>query len=635
MDIHAILQKYWGYSSFRPVQENIIRSVLNGKDTLALLPTGGGKSICFQVPALAKEGICIVISPLIALMKDQVENLLSRGISATAIHSGLHQREIELILRDCINKKNKFLYLSPERLKNELLKNSIQQMEVCLLAVDESHCISQWGYDFRPPYLEIADFKKLLPQNIPVLALTATATEDVIKDIQFRLNFRNENVFRKSFYRENLNYYVFKEEDKQKRLLQIITRTPGTGIVYVRNRRKTKEIADFLNKNNISADYYHAGLTFEEREKKQNSWKSSKTRIIVATNAFGMGIDKPDVRFVVHVDIPDNLEAYFQEAGRGGRDEKRAYAILLYENVDITELYRNFEASFPPVETIRNVYQALCNFFQIPMGTGEGASFDFDLYSFAREYKFDTSVVFNSLAFIERAGFIAMTDAIKNHSKIYIPLSREDLYRFQVANEKYDNFIKLLLRSYSGLFSSFVAIQEKTLAQRSGISLETIQQALSQLANKQVILYQPQTENPQLMFVQNRVESRHLLFSQQVYDDRKKIAQNRLDSVVDYVTDAAKCRSSALLDYFNEKQSVSCGKCDVCLRQNKKEFNSEEFIGLRKTVVSLLENENLSIDNLAKKLHCSEEKIAKVARWLLDNKDVYKENDDLILNKNF
>ena len=632
-NIQALLQKHWGYSSFRPLQEDIICSVLDGKDTLALLPTGGGKSICFQVPALAMDGICLVITPLIALMKDQVENLTARGIAAAAIHSGLHPREIELVLADCIRKKIKFLYLSPERLKNELLKNCVQQMDVCLLAVDESHCISQWGYDFRPPYLEIAEFRKILPQNTPVLALTATATEKVVQDIQLRLNFRKENVFCKSFYRKNLTYYVFKEEDKLKRLLQIITRTPGTGIVYVRSRRKTKEISDFLNRNHLSADFYHAGLLVKAREEKQNNWMCGKTRIIVATNAFGMGIDKPDVRFVVHLDIPDNLEAYFQEAGRAGRDEKRAYAILLYEEEDIVKLCDNFDESFPPVETIRNVYQALCNFFQIPIGNGEGASFDFDIQSFKQIYKFNSLVVFNSLAFIERAGFISLSDTVSNCSKVHIPISREELYRFQVANEKYDNFIKLLLRSYSGLFTLFVPVREKELAQRSGLSPAVVEQTLTQLSNKQVIIYQPQTDNPQLTLTENRVETRHLFFSQAVYNDRKKTARNHLDAVIHYVTTNTKCRNKLLLEYFNEKQSVRCGKCDVCLRRNKEELSREEFEGLQKSIQFLLEKGSLDIDGLVKKMHYPEEKIIQVVRWLLDNELIEKKMDKLAIKK--
>jgi len=629
MDILSILQKYWGYSSFRPVQEDIIRSVLSGKDTLALLPTGGGKSICFQVPALIMDGICIVISPLIALMKDQVENLTARGIPAAAIHSGLHQREIELVLADCIGKKIKFLYLSPERLKNDLLKNTVQQMKICLLAVDESHCVSQWGYDFRPPYLEIAEFRQLLPPHVPVLALTATATEEVVKDIQFRLNFQAENVFRKSFHRENLTYYVFKEEDKLKRLLQIAVRTPGCGIVYVRSRRKTQEIAEFLVKNNIPADFYHAGLDFQQREKKQNNWMKDKTRIIVATNAFGMGIDKPDVRFVVHIDIPDNLEAYFQEAGRAGRDEKQSYAILLYENADIDELYRKFEASYPPIETIRNVYQALCNHFQIPIGNGEGATFDFDIQDFNHKYKFSSWITFNSLSFIEREGFISISDAVNNSSKVHIPLSREDLYRFQVANAKYDNFIKLLLRSYSGLFSMFVSINEQELARRANLSADIIKQTLMQLSDKQVIIYQQQTENPQLTFVESRVETRHLSFSQQVYNDRKKSAQTRLETVIHYATSSTKCRNKLLLEYFNEKSSVRCEKCDVCLRRSEEELSQEEFDVLQKSILSLLEKESLDIGGLVKKLYYPEQKVIQVTRWLLDNETIEKEIDRL------
>ncbi len=619
MDIHKILEQYWNYSSFRPLQEDIIRSVLAGNDTLALLPTGGGKSVCFQVPALAKDGMCIVISPLIALMKDQVENLVKRGIPAAAIYSGMHIREIELVLTNAVRGKLKFLYLSPERLKNDLLKNMVQQMPVNLLAVDEAHCISQWGYDFRPPYLEIAEFRKLLHKDVPVLALTATATHEVVKDIQFRLNFKKENVFQKSFYRQNLTYYVFKEENKLKRLLQIITRTPGTGIVYVRSRRKTQEIVDFLNKNKITADFYHAGLGMKDRERKQNRWMSAKTRVIVATNAFGMGIDKPDVRFVIHIDAPDNLEAYFQEAGRGGRDEKQAYAILLYENTDIGGLYESHRKAFPAMEKIRNVYELLSNYLQIPIGNGEGASFDFDVYQFIREYKLNSLEVFSSLSFLERAGFLFMTDAVDNPSKVYIPLSREEMYRFQVANEQYDNFIKLLLRSYSGLFTVFTSIEEKELAQRAGTTVDIITEVLKQLDARQVIVYQPQTENPLITFLQNRIDSRHLLFSKQVYDDRKQIAKERLDTVIDYVTSSAKCHSKALLAYFGETESIRCGKCDICLRQNKEELSEEEFHYLQQEIQSLLQDGIKSIDEIVNRLHYPQQRIIQVIRWLREN----------------
>ena len=631
MNIQAILQKHWGYSSFRPLQEDIIHSVLSGRDTLALLPTGGGKSICFQVPAMAKEGICIVITPLIALMKDQVENLQTRGIPAATIYTGMHLREIELILANAIKGNLKFLYISPERLKNELLQNSVKQMKVSLLAVDEAHCISQWGYDFRPPYLEIADFRFFLPENTPVLALTATATENVVEDIQLRLQFKEQNVFKKSYFRDNLTYYVFKEENKLKRLLQIITRTPGTGIVYVRNRRKTKEIAQFLQKNRISADYYHAGLEMDVREEKQTNWKSNKTRVIVATNAFGMGIDKPDVRFVVHLDIPDSLEAYFQEAGRGGRDEKRAYAILLYEAVDISDLQRNFETSFPPPDTISTIYQALCVFLQIPMGNGKGISFNFNMLQFSNEYKFSSVTVFNSLKFLERAGFFSLSEDFKETSKVYIPVTREELYRFQIANEQYDDFIKLLLRSYTGLFSAFTSIQEKELAKRAKVSEETIVLILRHLNKVKVLIYQEKTGNPTIHFLQNRIETKHLFLSEEVYDKRKQIAMQRLEKTKNYVEQSIKCRSRVLLDYFGEKQSHPCGKCDACLRRNKRELTDEEFNKLREQIIHLLNQQDMTIDALVETLQYPEQKIIYAVRWLMDNGEIYKTMDVLSL----
>ena len=631
MDIQAILQKHWGYSSFRPLQEDIIYSVLDGRDTLALLPTGGGKSICFQVPAMAKEGICLVITPLIALMKDQVENLQTRGIPAATIYTGMDIREIELVLANAIKGSIKFLYISPERLKNELMQNSVKQMKVSLLAVDEAHCISQWGYDFRPSYLEIADFREFLPENTPVLALTATATESVVDDIQARLHFKEPNVFKKSYFRDNLTYFVFKEENKLKRLLQIINRTPGTGIVYVRNRRKTKEIAQFLQHNRISADYYHAGLEMDVREERQNDWKSGKTRVIVATNAFGMGIDKADVRFVVHLDIPDSLEAYFQEAGRGGRDEKRSYAVLLYETVDILELQRNFENSFPPPDTICTIYQALCVFLQIPMGNGEGIAFNFNMHQFVNEYNFSSITVYNSLKFLERAGFFTLSEDLKEASKVYIPVTREELYRFQIANEQYDEFIKLLLRSYTGLFSAFTSIHEKDLAKRARTSEETIAQVLHNLNRSKVLVYQEKTENPTIYFLQNRIESKHVFLSEEVYAKRKQVARQRLEKTIDYVEQSLKCRSRILLDYFGESQSNRCGKCDVCLHHNKTVLADDDFDKLRKQITDSLSQQPQTIDDLVETLHQPEQKIIHALRWLLDNDEVRQRDNVLVV----
>jgi ATP-dependent DNA helicase RecQ len=627
LDIKSILHRYWGYSAFRTMQEDIILSVLEGRDTLALLPTGGGKSICFQVPALALDGVCIVISPLIALMKDQVENLKKRNISAAAIHTGMHVREIDMILNSCLRGENKFLYLSPERLKNTLMQNAIQQMKVCLLAVDEAHCISQWGYDFRPPYLEIAEIRNILPNTVPVLALTATATPEVVKDIQNKLCFKTENVFQKSFIRNNLTYFVLKEEDKLKRLLKIAQKTRGTGIVYVRNRKKTKDIATFLNKHQHSADYYHAGLNMQERTKKQYLWTQGKTRIMVSTNAFGMGIDKPDVRFVVHMDLPDTLEAYFQEAGRGGRDEKRSYAILLYENADIHNLIQNFENSFPSLETIQNVYQALGNYFRIPVGNGEGLTFDFDNNDFARTYHFKPLIAYYALKLIEKSGLILFTDPYSNASKMFIEASREDLYKFQVENAAYDAIIKLLLRSYSDCFTDFTRIYESELAKRANKNINYIIDSLKKLHELGIIIYQQQTEKPRIVFLENRLETKYLLLSEDIYKKRKEVAKARMDSVIQYVGNQTKCRSKQLVAYFGETESVRCGKCDICLERNKMELSALEFDTILESIKPVLQKQDISINALVDHSHYPEEKIIKVVRWLLDNNKIIQSEE--------
>ncbi|HNQ84153.1 MAG TPA: ATP-dependent DNA helicase RecQ, partial [Bacteroidales bacterium] len=480
--------KYWGHSAFRPMQEEIIRSALDGKDTLALLPTGGGKSVCFQVPALAMQGVCLVITPLIALMKDQVENLKKKGIKAVAVYSGMHRNEIQMAFDNSVFGDMKFLYLSPERLQTEQFQQALRRMKVCLLAVDEAHCISQWGYDFRPPYLKIADIRQFLP-GVPVLALTATATPGVISDIQKNLAFRAENVFRKSFERKNLTYAVIREEDKNSRLLRILKKVPGVGIIYVRNRKRTVETATFLRKQGIKADFYHAGLDMAARSRKQEAWIREDIRIICATNAFGMGIDKPNVRLVVHIDLPDSIEAYFQEAGRGGRDEKRSYAVTLYNAADIAKLKENLEKEYPPVDLIKAVYQSLGNYFQLPVGSGKDESFDFELYAFCRNYGYNPVVTYNALRFLEREGYIAMNESLETPSRIHFEADRESIYRYQIENQSMDAFVKLLLRSYSGVFTEFVQVNEVELARRAGLKEENVVANMVKLQKAGILSY--------------------------------------------------------------------------------------------------------------------------------------------------
>ncbi len=487
MPLKTILLKYWGYSHFRPMQEDIIQSVLDGKDTLALLPTGGGKSLCFQVPAMLKPGICIVISPLIALMKDQVENLNKRGINAKAIYSGMHPNEIEITLNNAVYGDVKLLYVSPERLQTDSFREHLKKMKVNLIAVDEAHCVSQWGYDFRPPYLKIADIKAIL-QNVPILALTATATPEVVEDIQNKLEFKQKNVFQKSFERKNLTYFVIKSDDKLARLLRVINKVKGTGIVYVRSRKKTVEIANFLNKNGIKAGYYHAGLESKIRNDQQKLWMRDSNKVIVATNAFGMGIDKPNVRFVVHLDLPDTLEAYFQEAGRAGRDEQASFAVILHDNADLLALDQNFQNAYPEKEYIKNVYQALGNYFQIPEGSGKDQSFDFDLRDFCDQFRFNVITAYNSLKFLEKEGYIILNEDPNQSSVVHFTIGKEDLYRFQIENPSTDNFIKIILRSYGGVFADFVKISEVEIAKRSKSDVEKVQKMLQLLAKSINIL---------------------------------------------------------------------------------------------------------------------------------------------------
>jgi ATP-dependent DNA helicase RecQ len=627
--IHQLLTRYWGYTVFRPLQEEIILSVMDGRDTLALLPTGGGKSLCFQVPGMAMEGLTLVITPLIALMKDQVENLRKRGIPAEAIYSGMSPRENELAMNHAVYGPAKFLYLSPERLVSERFRESLQYLRIKLIAVDEAHCISQWGYDFRPPYLRIAEVRKHLP-GIPIIALTATATPAVVEDIQDKLEFPVRNVFERSFERKNLAYVVFREENKLDRLLRIVKNVPGTGIVYVRNRRKTREISIFLNRENINADFYHAGLAPPEREKKQDAWKRGSLKIMVSTNAFGMGIDKADVRFVVHMDLPDSPEAYFQEAGRAGRDEKKAYAVLLFEDADILDARHNLALSFPEPDYIRNVYRALGNFLNLAPGTGRDTTHEFDIMAFCSTYDFKPLVTFNALRFIEREGFITMNEAMETHSRIVFNIRKDELYRFQVENAIYDPLIKTILRSYGGVFTEPVSISENELGTRLSVNRDFISKMLIQLHRLEVLTYIPATDKPRITFSSELIRADDLRISPQNYHERLAEAKARLESVINYAVTTNMCRSQMLISYFGQTETKRCGICDYCVQRNKAELSELEFNHISDTIKPLLKVAGCSLQQLVEACpRTSEEKIINAVNWLVDNNKIELSDDGL------
>ncbi|MCU4165980.1 RecQ family ATP-dependent DNA helicase [Carboxylicivirga caseinilyticus] len=626
MDIfHHILKQYWGYTQFRPLQEDIIRSVASGKDTLGLMPTGGGKSLTFQVPGLAKEGICLVVTPLIALMKDQVENLRRRDVKAAAIHSGLTRDEINTILENCIFGGTKFLYLSPERIGTELFLEKLPHMQVSMLAIDEAHCISQWGYDFRPSYLKIAEIREHLP-GVPILALTATATPEVVKDIQQKLHFKEENVFEKSFKRDNLAYVVRYAEDKEEQLLMVLKKVPGSAVVYVRNRKKTKEYAELLLKNGISASSFHAGMPQEVKDQRQKQWTNGEIRVMVSTNAFGMGIDKPDVRLVVHMDAPDSLEAYFQEAGRAGRDEKKAYALLLWSNNDKARLKRSIPISFPEKETVINVYKALGNFFQLAVGSGFGMVYDFDMGLFCSTYKLNVMVVFNSLKILQRAGYIEFTEELNLSSKVIFIMRRDELYKFQVANEVYDNFIKLLLRSYTGLFTEYVSINEEVLAKRMNVTRQKIYEYLVTLSKLKVIKFIPQRKTPLITYTTSREDDKYIELRKEVYQDRKARYEDRIQSVIEYGSTNHICRSKLLLSYFGQKNIENCGHCDVCQQMKKTELSVKDFDEIERLVKKQLKNQAMTLNQLSVNLKIDDDNLMKVIRWL-EEYEVIGENE--------
>lgn len=596
--IRQLLKKYWGYDDFRPLQEEVITSIMQGHDTLVLMTTGGGKSLCYQIPALAKEGVCLVISPLVALMKDQVEQLCKRGVKASLLVSGMNQYEQEIVLNKCLYGSTKLLYVSPERLSQHLFLQHFRQMKVSLIAVDEAHCISQWGYDFRPSYLQLASIRPYHPE-VPVLALTATATENVIVDIQDKLQFRNGNLFRQSFYRENLSYMVFAEEAKRERLLRIASKVGGCGIVYVGNRRRTQEVAQFLNAAGVSATFYHAGLTPQQRDQRQQQWMKNAVRVMVATNAFGMGIDKPDVRFVVHLDFPSSLEAYFQEAGRAGRDGQRSYAVLLYDASDLERLEQRVEDEYPPLKHVQNVYCGLCNFFQIPVGGGEGRCFDFDIEQLCKVYAFPLVECYSSLRLLEKENLLSMPDPDDSVSKLHIIESKETLYRFQVENSRYGDLIQLLLRMYGGLFSDFVPITESQIAKRLLLDTQTVINMLQYLDALKLVSYKKRSTNPQICFVTSRIDAKDLTLRAENYNSLKLIMEERIEAVKHYATATNQCRSRMLLEYFGET-GEACGTCDVCLVQKHDERLVED------AVVRLLQQNPLSIKQLVGQLQADD-----------------------------
>ncbi|MEB0261547.1 ATP-dependent DNA helicase RecQ [Mucilaginibacter sp. 10I4] len=617
MTPRELLKQYWEHDSFRPLQEEIITSVLQGRDTLALLPTGGGKSVCFQVPAMAMEGICIVVSPLIALMKDQVENLKTKGIEAIYIVSGMGKREVDIALDNCVYGPVKFLYLSPERLLSDLVRERIKYMKVNLFAVDEAHCISQWGYDFRPSYLHLSGLRELHP-NVPVLALTATATAEVRDDIQDKLLFKDGIVYQQSFERKNLRYVVQNTEDKLRKLLDVAHGISGSGIVYVRSRKETFEIAKHYNQHNISADYYHAGLPTEERSAKQEAWKNNRTRIIVATNAFGMGIDKPDVRFVIHKDMPESLEAYYQEAGRGGRDEKRAYGILLYNPTDRLRQEKRFIQNFPSIDEIKQIYHFLANYCQIAYDAGEGTSFDLDLGEFCSRFQLDAIKTINALKFLEQDEYLAFNESVFLPSRFKFEVLNEELYNFQIQNPGWDPFVKTLLRSYGGSFENYVRVKEYDIAKRTGMNTQQVIDGLKQLQDFNLLSYLPQTDKPQITWLKPRQHANNLYINKVFIDQRKETYRQKMIAVFAYA-EHKRCRSQMLLNYFDEQNAHKCGVCDICLEERRQKNADEIFDDITNEIVQLLSTDTYTIDELitSLKLGTEKERIETI-RLLLD-----------------
>lgn len=629
MTYKEILKQYWNYDNFRGIQEEIIESIGKGHDTLGLMPTGGGKSITFQVPALAQPGLCLVITPLIALMKDQVRNLRDRGIKALAVYSGMTREEIVVALENCIFGDYKFLYISPERLDTDIFRAKLRNMKINMITVDESHCISQWGYDFRPAYLKISEIRELLP-TVPVLALTATATPEVVKDIQTKLGFREDSrIFRMSFERKNLAYIVRNTESKQEELLHILNSVSGSAIVYTRNRKRTREVAELLVNNEITATFYHAGLNNDVKDQRQRSWLSGESRVMVATNAFGMGIDKRDVRLVIHVDLPDSPEAYFQEAGRAGRDGQKAYAVLLYAKSDKATLSKRITDTFPDKEYIRKVYEDVNYYFQMAMGDGLGCTFAFNLDEFCRNFKHFPVQADSALKILTRAGYLEYTDEQDNASRILFTIHRDELYKLRETDPETEKLINVILRSYTGLFTDYAYINEDSLAIRSGLTRQRIYEILLMLTRRHILHYIPRKKTPYIIYTRERQEAGRLAITRDIYEERKESYITRIKAMTEYATAEDKCRSRMLLRYFGEKNEHNCGLCDVCLSKHHSGMKLGEFQEMENQIREQLETSPLSAATLLNRINGEREKAERVLSYLL-SEEIIQSNDGIL-----
>ena len=624
--LRDILKKYWGYDDFRPMQLRIIESVLSGRDTLALMPTGAGKSLTYQIPALASDGLCIVVTPLIALMKDQVDKLRGRGIRAVAVHSGMSAHQIDIQLDNCVYGDVKLLYLSPERVATDIFKLRVSNMNVSLLAVDEAHCISQWGYDFRPSYLRIAELRERIP-GVPVLALTASATQMVADDIMSRLGFSEPNIIRSSFARKGLSYSVRKVEDKNEQLLRIVRNVEGSGIVYVRMRESAEKVAEFLRSEGVTACYYHGGLPYAERSMRQEEWLTGKTRIMVATNAFGMGIDKPDVRFVVHYSMCDSLESYYQEAGRAGRDGRRSYAVLLEAPDDAARIRRRFSSEFPKIETVKSIYEKICSSLGVAIGDGYQASFVFNIHEFCAAEHLYTGTVTNALKLLQQNGYMTLTDRMDNPARLMFCVSRDDLYKVRTGDRRSEEILRSLLRLYNGIFTEFRAIDEGEIAAASGRTEQEVHDFLRTLWRMHVIRYVPANSSPMIYFDEERLPTKDLYIAPETYSRRKELMQERFNNMLAYAGNTDECRSTVLRRYFGDEEAEPCGICDICLSKRHKTGDST---GLESRICLLAAGGELSVKDIVARIEGNPDEALAAIKRLLANGSIRMSDDGTV-----